>query len=155
MKTKLRVLVSSIAAMLFVLAFVLSQFTTNSSGKIHELTAAEMAAITGTGTCKSSVTTNASGSGTCNNGISCSSVSACGTGWTHYYTNTTCTGSTITQGPACGLVNTGDPRRTEYTCECGRSLFNWSKHCKTKSTDHGSAKQYQADTSHDCGGTTI
>ena len=156
MRLKLNVLVSSIATIALVLALALSQSTTNSTTEIHELTATEMAAITGTGTCKNSVVTSESGTDTCSSSsITCHSSSPCGTDWTHYYTNTTCSGSTIDHGPACGLIDTGTPLKTEYDCYCKNSLWPWGNgHCKVKSKDTGKAKEYQADINHDCGETT-
>lgn len=153
MKTKWNVLISSTAIAL-VLVLALGQGTTNSANGIQELTATEMAAITGTGTCKSSVETPESGSGSCNNGITCHTDGPCGEDWTFTYANTTCTGTPITSGPACGLENTGNPKKTEYDCYCKDVWYSGSDKCATDSTDSGAAKKYKADTSHDCGATT-
>ena len=152
MKSKWNVLFPSTAIAL-VLILALGQGTTNSANGIQELTATEMAAITGTGICKSSVVTRASGSGNCNDGITCYTDGPCGTDWTYHYENTTCSGTAITSGPACGLENTGNPKKTDYDCYC-KTSWSGSRKCKTDSTDSGQAKKYKADTSHDCGATT-
>ena len=158
MKTKLRVLVSSIAAMLFVLAFVFSQFTTNSSGKIHELTAAEMAAITGTGVCKEPETKPAyykpkHGWG-CNVGTNCNHPNSapCGTDYTYYYETVVCSGATIHGGLACGLEDTSDSAHTKHDCYCKNHWFPWGQDkCQDDQTDSpGKAKRFKADIYHYC-----
>ena len=155
MKTKLSLLVSSIATIALVFALVLSQSATHSTSAIHELTATEMAAITGTGVCKNSVLTKKSGTDTCSStATTCHSSSPCGTDWTHYYENTTCSGSVIPRGPACGLEDTGTPFKTEYDCYCKNHWWPRSDRCSTKSKDYGRAKKYKADIYHDCGQTT-
>ena len=155
MKSKLNMLILSIATITLVLGLALGHSRTVVTTEAHELTVSEMQAITGTGVCKSSQETQESGSDTCSGShIECSTDDACGSDWTKVYKHATCTGSTITSGPACSTVDSENPKKTKYTCYCKDNWWPIADKCSSKSKDIGIAKKYKADIYHDCGAST-
>lgn len=160
MKTKWNVLFPSTAIAL-VLILALGQGTTDSANGIQELTATEMAAITGTGVCRQPKTTSAyydpeKGWG-CNVNTNCvhPNSAPCGTSYTYYYETDACSGAALQNAWACSLLDTTDPASTSHDCYCKDSWFGRQDKCKDDQTDSPSkAKKYMVDLYHYCNTTS-
>ena len=128
MKTKLSLLISSIATIALVLAVALSQSTTNSIGAIHELTVTEMEAITGTGVCDQPKDVDPyknPENGRCNVGISCDNDDTpCGTDYMEYAKDCTCSGPSIKGGWGCKEKDKSNARSIFHNCYCKDRWFN-------------------------------
>lgn len=141
MKTKFSVLVLGTATMILVLVFVLGQSTTISTAAIHELTATEMAAVTGTGVCNDDVAhTSRNTNLKCNVGRKCNAGASaedndCGTDFTEYAADCSCSGPELSGSgssgvPGCDEEDKDEARSIYHNCYCHNRSWPFHDECR-------------------------